>query len=121
MKGRKLWCRVQANGGTIPVYVSKDVQVDGADCDAYYEHDSPCIVIRQNDNVNAMKAALHHELLHVCFAGHSGDVKAKVLGARTPEGRARREEAIVGFLEPVQFQLLVSNGFLKYPKPPRLP
>lgn len=118
MKGRRLWLYVQSAGGMIPVYVTNaPITVEGHDSEAYYDKDVPCILIKVTENVAAMKAALHHELLHVCFSGHSGDALA-FMGS-TPEARDRREEKVVSFLEPVQFDLLVRNGFLKYPNPPR--
>jgi hypothetical protein len=123
VRGRRLWLKVEAHGGTIPVYVTKGPILDDdgvTELDAFYEKDSPCIVIKSSDNVAAMKQRLHHELLHVCFGAHSGDAREKVLGARTPEGRAKREEDIVSFLEPVQFDMLVRNKWLRYPNPPRL-
>jgi len=124
VRGRRLWCKVTAHGGTIPVYVTKNDALlkddDGSDVDAYYDPEVPCILVKHTGNVAMMQQRLHHELLHVCFGAHSGDARAQVLGAKTVEGRAKREEAIVSFVEPVQFDLLVRNGFLKYPKPPRL-
>ena len=121
MKGRRLWLRLSAHGSTIPVYVTRrPLAVDGHEVKAYFDGETPCIVLAWSDNVAAMKQTLHHEILHVCFAGHSGDARQAVLGGRTPAARAKREEQIVSFLEPVQYDLLVRNGFLRYPKPPRV-
>lgn len=121
MKGRRLWLRVSVHGGTVPVYVAKGPLLDDdgvTAVDAWYDKDVPEIVIEQKDNEVAMKMKLHHELLHVCFGAHSGDAKA-FLGS-TYESRSKREEDVVSFLEPVQFDLLVRNGWLRYPKPPRV-
>ncbi len=93
---------------------------EGGDVDAYYDPEVPSILVKYTGNVAMMQQRLHHELLHVVFGAHSGDARAVVLGSNTCAGRAKREEAIVSFIEPVQFDLLVRNGFLKYPKPPRL-
>ena len=123
MRGRRLWTKVAVHGGIVPVYVVKQPIVDDdgvTNLDAYYDPDVPEIVIEQSDNVPKMKQRLHHELLHVCFGAHSGDARAKVLGAQTEDGRAKREEDIVSFIEPVQFDMLVRNGWLRYPVPPRV-
>jgi hypothetical protein len=121
MRGRRLWLRVQVHGGVIPVFVTKILEDDnGDDLDGYFDQDIPCVLIRQVENVSAMKQTLHHELLHVCFRGHSGTAREKILRGRTPDGRARREEDIISFLEPIQFDLLVRNGWLRYPSPPRI-
>lgn len=119
MRGRRLWMKLEAHGGTIPVYVQRGELKDdeGNDVDAYYEKDKPEIVIKHSDNAAGMKMKLHHELLHVCFGSHSGDAKA-FLGS-TYDARGKREEDIVSFLEPIQFDLLVRNGWLRYPNPPR--
>ena len=126
MRGRRLWMRVRAHGGTIPVYVVKTdlYQYDGdgdgeTELDAYYDQGKPEIVVRQTDNTTLMKQRLHHELLHACFGAHTADGLA-ALGAFTPAGRAKREEDIVSFLEPIQFDMLTRNGFLRYPNPPRV-
>lgn len=117
---RRLWLTVQAHGGTVPVYVAKVVIGDeGEEVEAYFDRTKPEIVIEQAENVALMKSRLHHELLHLCFGAHSGDARAPVLG-RTPAARAKREEAVVSFLEPVQFDLLVRNGWLRYPNPPKV-
>jgi hypothetical protein len=120
-RGWRLWCKVAIHGGTIQVYATKQDLTDGeGPVDAYCDLDAGEIVVRYSDNVSIMYMRLHHELLHACFAAHSGDAKDRLFGS-TPDTRAEREEALVSFLEPVQFDLLVRNGFLKYPKPPKLP
>jgi hypothetical protein len=114
---------VHAHGGIIPVYVAKGPLFDDdgvTAVEAYYDTEAPCIVVEQSDNVSRMKQRLHHEILHVVFGAHSGDARAKCLGSQTMEGRARREEDIVSFIEPIQFDLLVRNGWLRYPKPPKV-
>lgn len=121
MRGRRLWLRVSAHGGTIPVYVAKGPLFDDdgvTEVDAWYDREVNEIVVKQLDNVAAMKMKLHHELIHVCFGSHSGDARA-FLG-KSVEARAKHEEDIVSFLEPVQFDLLVRNKWLRYPKPPRV-
>jgi hypothetical protein len=118
MRGRRLWLRVAVHGGIIPVYVVK--QVDNEASDGEFNEELPAIFIRQTDNVASMKQSLHHELLHVCFRGHSGTTREHVLRSKTSEGRAKQEESIISFLEPVQFDLLVRNKWLRYPNPPRI-
>jgi hypothetical protein len=122
VRGRRLWLRAQAHGHAIPVYVVKAPLFDPEDpkieCDAYYNCEEPVILVRQMDNVDLMRQRLHHELLHVCFGAHSGDSLDKVFGAH--KGRGKREEDVCSFLEPIQYDLLVRNGWLKYPKPPRV-
>lgn len=118
MRGRRLWLKVQVHGTVIPVFVVKTVDDEGSDGE--YDDEAPHILIRQADNISAMKQTLHHELMHVCFRGHSGTARESLFRSKTPEGRAKREEAIISFLEPVQFDLLVRNGWLRYPNPPRV-
>ncbi len=118
MRGRRLWLKVQVHGGMIPVFVVKQVDTEGSDGE--YDQEIPAILIRQTDNVASMKQSLHHELLHVCFRGHSGTTRESILRSKTIEGRAKREEDIISFLEPIQFDLLVRNGWLRYPNPPRV-
>lgn len=123
MRGQRLWLKVEAHGGTLPVYVVKGdlYNSDGeTEVEAYYDRETPCIKIKQIDNIALMKQTLHHELLHLCFGVHSGDARAAVFRSKTTEGRYRREEEIVSFLEPIQFDLLVRNGWLKYPNPPKV-
>jgi len=121
MRGRRLWLKVQVHGGVIPVYVVKDLPDDnGDDLDGYFDQEKPLILVRQIDSASAMKQTLHHELLHVCFRGHSGVARETILRSRTVEGRARREEDLISFLEPVQFDLLVRNKWLRYPNPPKV-
>jgi hypothetical protein len=121
MRGRRLWLKVAAHGGSIPVYVTKDPIIDenGDECDAYWDREDNEIVIRAYENISVMKQRLHHELLHVCFGAHTGQAREDVLGGATPEARDDREEKIVGFIEPIQFDILVRNGWLKYPNPPK--
>lgn len=122
MRGRRLWLKVHVHGGVIPVYVVRGpiFDDDGTELDGYYDPAVPCVSIREMDNVALMKQRLHHELLHVCFGAHTGDVLQRVLGAFSLDHQARREEDIVAFIEPMQFDLLVRNKFLRYPNPPRL-
>lgn len=122
MTRRKLWMHVESLANSrIPVYVQEgELHLeDGMRVDAYYDVDTPEIVVAWVPNVELMKSRLHHELLHVCFGAHSGDTKAQVLGCRSLDARFAREEHIVSFLEPVQYDLLVRNGWLRYPNPPR--
>jgi hypothetical protein len=118
---RKLWLTVIGCAGMrIPVYCARGLlHLDGAQVDAFFDVDTPEIVIAWVPNTAVMKLRLHHELLHVCFGTYSGDTKAQVLGGRTTNARWAREEHVVSFLEPVQYDLLVRNGWLRYPDPPR--
>lgn len=116
-RGRRLWMKIQAHGGTIPVYVVKSIE---GKAEGLFDRDVPEILVTQSDNVALMKQALHHEILHVCFSGHSETSREHVLGESTIKRRDDREETLISFLEPVQFDLLVRNGFLKYPNPPRV-
>jgi hypothetical protein len=121
MRGRRLWLKVEAPGRQIPVFVVKVLEdEDGHDLFGQFDTEKPQILIRQIDDVGAMKQTLHHELLHVCFSGHSGDARARVLHSKTKDGRFDREEEIVSFLEPTQYDLLFRNGYLRYPNPPRV-
>ena len=122
MKGRRLWMRVQTAAGELRVYattlaVEND---DGEACDATFDPDTHTIEVRWRPDAAAMKLDLHHELIHRCFHGVGGDALEKVFGRVTRERREAREEAVVSFLDRVQFDLLTRNGFLRYPNPPRL-
>lgn len=115
---RKLWLKLSAHGREIPVYVVN--VVDGDDSGGEYDYENNRINIKSSPNIHEMKSALHHEFHHVFFDGCSGDVRQRVLGPKTVKGRAQREEQIVSYLEPVSYDILVRNGFLKYPDPPTL-
>ena len=94
--------------------------VDGDSCDAYFDLQKNIIEIAWKPDESFLKMKLMHELLHVCFSAHSGQMLAKVLGGKSDEEREEREELIVSFLEPVFYDLLSRNGWLKFPKPPKL-
>lgn len=117
--------KVKTATGVLPVYVSNVdedfISADGDEpIDAFYDRENNCLAVRYMANADAMKQNLHHELLHVAFSGHGDETRCRVLGCRTTKAADRREEDIVLFLEPAQFDLLTRNGFLRYPKPPRL-
>ena len=121
MRDWRLWMKVETVMGKIPVYVVKTLENDdGHDLDGFFDKEKPEILIRQIDNKEAMKSTLHHELLHVSFRGHADSERDRVFKGRTVNVRESNEEAIVSFLEPIQFDLLVRNGWLKYPNPPRV-
>lgn len=123
MRGRRLWLTVSTHGGKIPVYVVKGdlYAADGeTEIEAHYDRAKPEIVVLQMGNIAMMKQNLHHELLHVCFGGVSGHVREGIFKATTARALEVREEDLVCFLEPVQFDLLVRNGWLRYPNPPRV-
>lgn len=120
MRGRRFWCKVAAHGSDVRVFVTKSQpEIDGHLCDAYYDSEDNTITVGWQADESAVKMKLLHELLHVCFKAHSGDIRAKVLGGSTVEARNTREEMVVSFLEPVLFDILTRNGFLRLPKPPR--
>ena len=121
MRGRRLWTKVEAHGHLIPVFVVKSLIDDnGDDLDGFFDQDKPEILVRQIDNASAMKSTLHHELMHVCFRGHCGTTRETILRSKTQDGRAKREEEIIAFLEPLQFDLLMRNKWLRYPNPPKV-
>lgn len=122
MKGRRLWMKVEARGRTIPVFVVKTLEDEetGHDYQGVFHYEVPEILIRQIDDKGAMKQTLHHELLHVCFTGHSGDKRAHLFNSQSKNTREKREEQMVSFLETEQYDLLYRNGWLKYPNPPRV-
>jgi len=121
MKGRRLWCKVAVHGSEVRVYVTKKpIVLDGIPCDAYYDEETGIIEIAWCQDESFLKMKLLHELLHVCFHAHSGDMKEKVLGGKTRDQRTAREEMVVSFLEPVLYDLLARNQWLKFPKPPKL-
>lgn len=116
MRGRKLWLRAETQSGPLSVYVVKELRNESGDpLHAEYDPDTHTILVEWCENATKMKQDLHHELLHVCFAGSSGDARENALG---PD-YVTREEKLVSFLEPVHFDLLMRNGWLKYPNPPR--
>ena len=116
-KRRKLWTKISANGRDISVYVVARVDEEGSQ--AEYDYDTNSINVMEQ-NAHEMKQSLHHELMHVCCDSCGGELRQWALGHRTPKMRAIREERIISFLEPRQYDILVRNGFLKYPDPPRL-
>jgi hypothetical protein len=122
MKGRRLWCKVAVHGSEVRVYVTKKELLldDGSACDAYFDTETNIIEISWCPDEAFMKMKLMHELLHVCFRAHSSDLLGKVLGTKTIDQQSNREEQIVSFLEPVLYDLLARNGWLHFPKPPKL-
>jgi hypothetical protein len=118
---RRLWMRLKAHGGEIPVFVQRDKLVDdeGVECDALYEPTKGLIVVRQYPNVDYMKAKLHHEIMHVCLENHTADVQERLFGP-VEKDRTENEEVFIGIMEPTQYDLLTRNGFLRYPNPPRV-
>ena len=120
MRGRRLWCKFEAHGGTVKVYLNKKpLELEGHAVEAFYDPDKGTIDIQWLPSESRLKSTLVHEMLHVCFRGHSGDMREKVLGPKTSNGRHDREEMIVSFLEPVLFDVLTRAGFLKIPRPPK--
>jgi hypothetical protein len=108
MRGRRLWVKVEAHGRKIPFYVVKELLNDeGDDLDGvyYYEHGYGCI--RQIDDKNAMKQTLHHELMHVAMIND-------------PTMPLKRQHELIDRLETPHYDILVRNGWLRYPNPPRL-
>jgi hypothetical protein len=122
MRGRRIWVKLQTQRGELRVYVVKWVlkDDDGNVADALYDSDNNCIEVTWGPDDNFMKMKLLHELLHVCFSPHSGDIKYSVLGGNLLETRWFREEMVVSFLEPVLYDLLTRNALLKFPKPPKV-
>ena len=118
---KRLWCKLSSARGNIRVYVTdRDLDADGVDANAYFDPETNEILVRVTPAEDQMKMWLLHELLHVCWADSSGDLREKILGAKTYEQRHEREELIVSFLEPVLYDLLTRNGCLKLPRPPRI-
>lgn len=114
-RGRRLWFKLSAHGSTIKVYIVKNELKDdeGNACDSWYDHESRELVVLLRNDESIMRAALLHELLHVCFANHSDDALARVLGDKS------REEDVVSFLEPALYGLLANNKLLRIPKAPK--
>lgn len=117
MRGRRLWMKIEVHGRTVRVVVVKDklVDDDGNHCAALYDHENRMILVLERQDESIMKQELLHELLHVCFAGHSDDALIKVLGKEYKT----REEDVVSFLEPILHDLLARNKLLKIPRPPK--
>jgi len=113
--------KIQAPCGEIRVYVVKATiaDTDQEECWAVYHDDKNEILVLATQP-DAMKMSLLHELMHVCFTGHSDDIRKKVLGAVGEEAQGKREEGIVSFLEPFLYDLLARNGLLKIPRPPKM-
>ena len=119
---RKLWLTGEAQGGPFEVFeTAEDIVEDGIRCKGFFatvvgRHDEISVSSQQGPSM--IKQSLFHELLHKAFGTISGDLREYILGDKTPEGRATREELIVSFLEPVLFDLLARNGWLNIPDPP---
>jgi len=122
MKGRRLWCKVAAHGSVVRVYLTKkELKLeDGSVCDAYYDPELNSIEIAWRADESYLKMRLLHELLHVCFSAHSGDMREKVFGRESPKQKVSREELVVSFLEPVLYDILSRNKWLKFPRPPKM-
>lgn len=119
MRGRRLWIKAEGQTGPLKIYVTKkEIDIEGVRCKASFDPEKDEIEVAATTGEQAMKRSLLHELLHKCFAGASGDLREKILGDKTPEARSEREELIVSYLEPILYDLLTRNGWLRIPKPP---
>lgn len=122
MRGRRLWLKLSTQRGELRVYVTKWPLKDdeGNAADALYDENLNTIEIVWGPDEAFMKMKLLHELIHVCFSPHSGDMKQSVLGGKLHKTVRQREEMIVSFLEPHLFDLLTRNWMLRIPKPPKV-
>jgi hypothetical protein len=108
MRGRRLWVKVEAHGRKIPFYVVKElIDEDGEENDGAFFYEAGYGLIRQIDDKEAMKQTLHHELMHVALVN---DRKHTL----------KDEDEFILKLEAPQYDVLVRNGWLKYPNPPRV-
>ncbi len=119
---RTLWMPGDAQGGPFNVWeTAEDIDYDGVKCKGLCEVTAgrrDDISVSAKQGLAQMKQTLLHEQMHKCWGTASGDLREFILGEKTPEKRARREELITSFLEPVLYDLLARNGWLKYPDPP---
>jgi hypothetical protein len=119
MRGRRLWCKLQSQIGEIRVCVVKTLIEEGVECEGLFDSDGKEILILSSVNESKMRMRLLHEMLHLAIASPTGDIFERLIGGRTRESRERREEMMVGLLEPVLYDLLARNNLLRLPKPPR--
>jgi len=121
MRGRRLWMKLDSQSGVVKVYVTKNqLKVeDGTLVDACFDPHANTIEIKWSEDLHHMKMKLLHELLHVCFNPHAGDMKQNILGGKDYIEWDTREELLVSFLEPILFDLLVRNGMVRFPNPPK--
>ena len=118
---KKLWLRMAAAGGDTPVYLTKEPTVEGSDesVNGFYETEKNFIEVESGLTGQIQKETLFHEIIHRCFSTASGDLQAKILGHSSREKRWDHEELIVSFLAPVLYDILVRNGWLRIPDPPK--
>jgi hypothetical protein len=121
MAGR-LWMWLESHVGRLALRVKREVKsVDGKHLhDAAYCSDEQEIEVAETDNITIMEMRAFHEMMHVCFDGHSTDKLAKVFHTEDVDEQERREEDVVSFLETQFYDLLKRNGLLRFPKPPKL-
>lgn len=119
MKRRRCWCRVSTQNGEVRVYLVVDpVDDESRYVDGLYDPGKGEILINAALSEERQKMTLLHELLHVVWSGIGGELKTKLLGCK-PNQTHSHEETIVSFQEPVLYDLLARNGWLRLPKPPK--
>ena len=124
---RRLWIKASALGGDLRIYLVpydlpiKNNDMDGNDCRGMYDPVRDEIEVSEDQGEVNMKRSLLHEILHKCFSAISGDLQKVILGEEDMDALARREELVVGYLEPLLYDVLVRNGWLKFPEPPKRP
>jgi Zn-dependent peptidase ImmA (M78 family) len=101
------WLVVDSAIGKLDVFTTHQPEYEGPVYGVFFPQHS-AIVIDSSQSEEKMRSTLLHELLHVACTSASETLQKMCLG--------NREEKIVSFLEPILYDLLTRNGFLKMPK-----
>jgi hypothetical protein len=110
---------METHGGVTPVFVHPTpTDDDGNECDASFDRKKNEIDIGVAEE-SIQKQRLFHETFHRCLETIGVDLRLKVFGAKDEAVLSDREEHIICLIEGPLFDVLVRNGWLKFPKPPR--
>lgn len=111
MAKKLLWLDLKGPCGDLKVYVKRKLK---GGCLGLYYSDIGVMEIAEGP-VDSMKMTLFHELLHGALRPYSGDVRAALLGS----SKRKREELVVGGIEPFLYDILNRNSLLHIPNPPK--
>jgi hypothetical protein len=110
----KHWLQARAKEGDIEVYATKGTfPVNRKASDGMYCNECRVIVVNCDSGDTDAKETLFHELLHAAFSQKAGKAKRLLTHAN--------EEIIIRCIEGPLYRLLTRNGWLRLPRPPRMP
>lgn len=111
MRGRRIWLK-GSDGHR--VYESKKLIVEGDEAHASYDMQTGDIEVASSAP-DVMKRGLFHEHCHKALAHMSAEERARIF---ENESHEEAEEELCLYMEKTLYDILVRNGWLKYPNPP---